>query len=251
MPSQKRSLNERDELDDRHDAKRQAFDASVLPSPPSSSPQKRHLDVDGGQQSNAKRKALEAPIFPTPLSPVTSRKRPLEVDDTNQPHAKRRVSLPNKSLTVSFRQKDRMELYERLRACRTWEPYCQLLNAIPKTHEFTIALALNDSAEWARLRALSQLDAQLHSKIINIISEIQMDKSRYDPNSLFPCVATKDFMKALPSSAHTCNICRQDFLEGFDIVWKFCGSHSLHQKCFRENVDQMPLMGVCNCILDV
>jgi hypothetical protein len=197
MSFRKRSLDEHDELDDRHDAKRQAFDASVLSSPPSSSAQKRRLDEDDEVWPDAKRKALEAPILPTSPPSVSTRKRPLEVDDTGQPNAKRPAPLLNESRTAPFNQKDRMELYIHLRACRTWESYCRVLNAIPKTDEFTIALALNDSAEWARLRALSQLDARLYSRIIKNVSEIQMDKDRFDPKSLFPCVATKNFMETL------------------------------------------------------
>jgi len=286
MPSQKRSLDEHDELDDRHDAKRQVFDASILLSPPGSSAQKRQLDEDDEDRPvakrkavdasvlpsppsssaqkrrleegdegwpDAKRKALEAPTLPTSPPSVSARKRPLEIDDTSQPHAKRPALLQNEFQTAPFRQRDRMELYIHIRACRTWNSYCRVLNSIPKKNEFTIALALNDSAEWARLRALSQLDAQLYSRIIKTVSEIQMDKNRFDPKSLFPCVATTNFMETLPPSARKCNICRKHIQEGFDIVWKFCGNHTLHNKCFRESVDrlEMPLIGVCDCIPDV
>jgi hypothetical protein len=215
--------------------------APILPTPPAVSSRKRppEVDVDDTIQPYAKRKA---PILPTPPA-VSSRKRPLEVDvdDTIQPHAKR---------PAFGSQKSRMELYVRLLDCQTWESYCRILNTIPKNDEFTIALALNDSAEWARLMALNQLEAQLYSRIIENISEIQMDKNRFDPKFLFPCVATNKFMETLPSSVRKCNICDKCFEEGSDIIWKFCGSHSLHNKCLRESFDQMPLIGTCDCILD-
>ena len=173
-----------------------------------------------------------------------SRKRKPETESTGAgPLTKKlRSSPPN--------PQDRAKFYIRLGSVLDWPHFCELFNAISKRDEFAIALALNDSPQWARLRALKQLKDDVRSRILHNIFKIQLDRDDLDPKSLFPCVATKEYMGSLPSSAQTCNICQDPMKEGFDFIWKPCGKHVLHPECLGANIGQAPLSAVCSCVLD-
>jgi hypothetical protein len=128
-----------------------------------------------------------------------------------------------------------MKLQRRLELCKSWSSCCEVLNEIPKNNEHVPAIAINDMHEEFRLKALQRLEqlGSLYLGIVSIISQIQMDKRRYDPKGLFPCIATDEFLDTLPSPAPKCNICNEQFKEGHDIIKKGCGEHGLHSECFK------------------
>jgi hypothetical protein len=74
-----------------------------------------------------------------------NRKRRPETESTGAgPLTKKlRSSLPN--------PEDRAKLYMHFQADLDWPSFCELFNAISRRDESTIALALNDSPQWARL----------------------------------------------------------------------------------------------------
>jgi hypothetical protein len=114
-----------------------------------------------------------------------------------------------------------------------------------------LALAINDMGR-RREKALGQLDPELYDAVINIISEIQIDKTKYDPQSLFPVVATNQFLESLLVPKRSCYLCHQKFTEGYDIHWKYCGKHGMCDDCI-QNCDQHagnPLLGLCDCVQD-
>lgn len=125
---------------------------------------------------------------------LSARKRPLDDhDDANQERIKRRAV--GEVHTAPIDQKNRMELYLMLQSCKTWDTYRQILNLAYQDDEFKLALALNDSPERLRLKALEHLDEDSRPRIIRLISEIQLDQRYFDPSSLFPSIITHKIQK--------------------------------------------------------
>src|SRR6266699_4422711 len=98
-----------------------------------------------------------------------------------------------------------------------------------------LALALNDSQEEHRLKLLRQLRSKAPAKyreVMRMISDLQLNREELDPNHIFPCVATDEYIAGLPTEARHCNYCSVDFGEGYDVIWKLCGGHNFCKKCY-------------------
>lgn len=151
-------------------------------------------------------------------------------------------------LTHLAHEKTRVGRYLRLLACQ--DPpgahWAELNVAFSEGH-LSLALAFNDLAESIRLEELRSLSASARSELLEYISEIHMNKRKFDPDSLFPCVATKRFMDTLPLSARSCSICGDVLQDGFDVIWKGCGKHTFQIECFKDSIgqNQRPL---CDCL---
>lgn len=65
--------------------------------------------------------------------------------------------------------------------------------------------AINDMAEVYRSAAMSMVAGE--PEINGIITMVQSNTDKYDPNSVFPIVATARFMESLPDQAQQCNEC--------------------------------------------
>jgi hypothetical protein len=145
-----------------------------------------------------------------------------------------------------FIPSDRAESFMRHRACSSWHERCDLLNGIPHS---TLALVVNDVEESDRLWMLQYLKRErpgLHGMLLEFISFIQMNKTIFDPLSVYPCVATKAYLDTLPPSARQCSSCGKQMDEGHDIIWKACGKHVFHHDCVRAS--NAPLTGICDCV---
>jgi hypothetical protein len=222
--------------------------------------QKRSRSRDGDGFS-PKRRATSprCSSFSAPTSEAlfSSLKRLLDDDDTKQPEAKRPRHSPYEVRRDDIDVKSRLQLYDNLRRCQNWGEYCEILNAIPREYKFVLALAINDAPEELRLRALRELEFSRgvhYSRIVHEITEIQMKKSKFDPQSLFPPVATNEFVASLPTSAQTCSLCGGPFKVGYNMIPKWCGNHIMHERCAHRRVierGEMPLWGPCDCVQPV
>ncbi|KEY75292.1 hypothetical protein S7711_08633 [Stachybotrys chartarum IBT 7711] len=239
IASQKRKLED-GETDSDHIAKRRALEAIAI----AVAFQKRKLEDDETDTNPpAKRKASDGDAGIT----VKNHKRPLEEeDDTNQRPTKRQPQAnPFKSIA-----KDRMELKNAFRDC-TWHQYLQVLSMFGKdTH--SIAIALMDSPEGLRLRAIQALKDNYRNEVVDAISDIQINKNRFDPYNLFPSIITHQILSRLLVESAVCLICQDGFVDCTDVIWKHCKQHLMHTACFRRVVaqGQMPLFGYCDCIKD-
>ena len=185
------------------------------------------------------------------LASSFTRKRQREDPDDND------QSFPKQAVDGSqgvINPKNRMDIYEGLHTFRTWKECYETLNLLPNGDLRTVAWMITDLPEWARLRALRELRNNHNArywKIINLISEMQMNKSSNDPNSLFPCVFTREYGYTILSPARRCYHCNKEFEEGATMVWKSCGKHTMHIKCLSrllEDESYEPLVGYCPCI---
>jgi hypothetical protein len=251
----KRNLDEDEDIGIWQGTKRQAMEISILPSHPLNLvSRKRHLDdlSNDGEQYSSKRPAPEASVLPNSgFSSDQSRKRPVEeVDDTYQAHVKRRaLDLPVDGQDAGSSYEDKMALYTNLARCQTWDSCCQVLNKISEMGEHVLALGIIYAHEEFRLRALKQLGS-LSLRIVHVMSQIQIDKTRHDPKGLFPCIATNEFLDTLPLPLRKCNICNERFEQGYDFVKKGCGAHGMHRQCLMESLmrGNQPLWGLCGCL---
>lgn len=251
---QKRSLDINDG-ESEVPAKRQATKAAVsLPLAPALSNRKRRTDDIGDDDTPHKRgkwqdeQATKAAVS-LPLAPALSnRKQPADDTGDDDDTPQKRVKWQDED-DFFFNQKARMAIYQILQTCETWNDYHPYLNMAYKESTLILALALIDSPEELRLKALNVLNDDIRSLIINLISRIQEDKDRFDPKGVFPTVITRELV-GMNLSAISCNICNGGFVEGNDVVLKNCGNHLLHLKCFRDSVTdgEMPLLGPCECI---
>ena len=243
MPSQKRKLDTPEWT-----AKKRRVTTLVASLVPNS--RKRKLEEENGDEPPSKRHVS----FSLPQEPSSSdRKRPLdEVDDVDEPQAKRQAVDVDRITFIDL--KSRMELFLILKACKEWKYYSPILNISHKIGEVALALALNDSPEPLRLRALEKLNPDELSQMSSLISEIQLDKARFDPKSIFPSVITGQVINKLPKDVDgdkaSCLICHRDFIPFSDVIWKGCGNHIMHPRCFRKRVSEgeIPLIGPCACI---
>jgi hypothetical protein len=136
-----------------------------------------------------------------------------------------------------------------VRACKTLADCGGILNKIPATNLVALAFALNDAKEGHRRELLGMLPKTLSSQIVNILADAYMDRSRYDPKSLFPNIALSKVLQRLPHDERMCNICKKDFEEFQDMIPKGCGKHSLHKGCLAKQLDgdESPFFAMCPC----
>jgi hypothetical protein len=73
-----------------------------------------------------------------------------------------------------------------------------MLNTNPATNLIALAFALNDAKEEHRLKLFGMLPPNLTSQLVGILANAYMDKSRYDPKSLFPSIALKKVLQTYP-----------------------------------------------------
>lgn len=146
--------------------------------------------------------------------------------------------------------KDRSELRTTLCAIQEWASLYSILNQVPKGDIRSLATVLNDCPQWARKKALKQLKSRspgTYSKCIDAISEFQFSKDLFDPDNLFPHVATEPFVGNLREPMNRCQRCKTGFEEGDDIHWKHCKKHTLHYKCANSSQRSMELiLASCN-----
>lgn len=120
-----------------------------------------------------------------------------------------------------------------------------------------LAQSLNDSPEEYRLRALKRLKSSnsiIYDEVIQIITGISLTRKELDPNYLFPCVATDQYVGMLPETAQTCKHCSKAFAEGVDMIWKPCEKHVFCLKCWRGLSNgtfgrglPLPFNALCTC----
>lgn len=160
--------------------------------------------------------------------------------------------------TDPLKKSERMQLSLMIRENKTINEYMEELNRIAsqcnQRDDWTmLALVLNDSPEKYRLLAFNQLrekSSERYAQIINIISDIHIRRETVDPQSLFPCIATKTYIDTLQSLARQCLKCKKAFQEGHNLIWKPCGQHAFCQSCWsilHKKMD-VPFHYWCHCI---
>ncbi|KAM5349217.1 hypothetical protein ACJZ2D_017199 [Fusarium nematophilum] len=146
-------------------------------------------------------------------------------------------------------QERRMRTYIELRSATSWDETKSILASIRDI--FYFGLAVNDIPEVYRDRTVSHLNAWRAKAITEIITMIQLNKHKYDPDSVFPIVATEEFKKTLPAEAERCVVCYTAFETlGYEtIIWKACGKHVMHSYCLRDllEANENPIYGPCGC----
>jgi hypothetical protein len=206
--------------------------------------QKRELEDD---ETDAGRPAKRQAFDSSPSANFKNGKRPREEeDDTNQARTKRQPQAnPLKTMI-----QDRLAMNEIFRSCK-WNQYLELLNRFGGDVH-SVAVALADSPEKRRLRAIKNLKEGYRNEVVNAISDIQIHKHRFDPYNIFPSIVTQQILSQLLVEHASCLICRDTFIDCTDVIWKYCKQHLMHVKCFRKKVAEgdMPLFGHCDCIVD-
>jgi hypothetical protein len=86
-----------------------------------------------------------------------------------------------------------------LRSATLWDETKSILASIRDI--FYFGLAVNDLPDVYRYRIIKYLNAWRAKAITEIITMIQLNKNKYDPNSVFPIVATEEFKETLPDEA--------------------------------------------------
>ncbi|KAH6883881.1 hypothetical protein B0T10DRAFT_463246 [Thelonectria olida] len=144
-------------------------------------------------------------------------------------------------------QEKRMRTYIALLSATSWNETKPILAGIHD--KFYFALAINDMPELYRFKASTLLNPWRAKAVNEIITMIQPNKTKYDPKSVFPIVATDEFTKTLPAQAQRCYICNIRFNVYQNIIWKSCGEHTMHSYCLREllTANELPLVGPCGC----
>jgi hypothetical protein len=252
MGAQKRGRDlEEPDVGDLVAAKQQATKLLTSLDLPSLKPsRKRQLDNEDENGAHNKRYAVKAAVsIPTGPS-LSGRKRPLDEADDVEPERRKRQEI-DETYTTPIDQKSRMELYQILRACKTWETYRHFLNLAYKVDESRLALALNDSPEKLRLKALTYLDDDRRARIIDLIFEIQLGKYWFDPSSLFPSVMTRQVQSImLILGKKSCLICDEGFDDSAEYTLKNCREHIMHTSCLIKEIAKgnMPLIGPCGCV---
>lgn len=187
-----------------------------------------------------------------------SKKRARDSESTDAPEAKRKndgsatkssgTNAANEGKS-SYDHGYRTKLRTRVRACKTLADCGGILNKIPASNLIALAFALNDAKEGHRRELLGMLPKTLSSQIVDILANAYMDRSRYDPKSLFPNIALSKVLQTLPPDERMCNICKRDFEEFQDMIPKGCGKHSLHKGCLAKELDgdESPFFAMCPC----
>lgn len=144
-------------------------------------------------------------------------------------------------------EEKRMRNYITLLSATSWSETKSILSGIGDN--FYLALAINDMPEIYRYKAVNLMNAWRGKAVREIIIMIQSNRAKYDPKSVFPIVATHDFLETLPDQAQTCYTCGIGFSGYENIIWKSCGKHTLHSYCLREllQANELPLVGPCGC----
>lgn len=235
-PPLKRELDDRP---DEHVAKRQAVGniakkSAKIPS------LKRKLD-DGFDDHGTKRRIIEE--IETELTPTILAKR----NDAFE-----REWYPPSADVNSEILKYRAIFMSIVNRLETWEDCLPLLNDAAVSYS-KLAVLINDLPEELRLEALDRVrenGSEAYSAVIDNITLLQADENPWDPGSLFPRVATDEFLRSLPASARRCLLCDGEFKEGRDIIMKNCGRHSMHHECLRSS-ERNVLFQICDCVREL
>ncbi|KAM5350864.1 hypothetical protein ACJZ2D_017170 [Fusarium nematophilum] len=193
-----------------------------------------------------------------PFGQPSQQKRPKAIDQGNEPPGwGKEPPVPRFHWTPSLiggweepnivDQEQRMRVYIDLLSATSW---AETKSIIGNIHDvFYVGVAIHDMPELYRYRAINHLNAWREKTINRIITVIQCNKDKYDPDSIFPIVATDEFMETLPDRARQCCVCFTSFNLYENIIWKACGKHTLHSYCLRSllEANELPLFGPCGC----
>lgn len=208
---------------------------------------KRSKESDGASAAERVRVSFEPEtVDGYQDAPPTAPSRRRQTGEDNTSPGKRLQGRSERLIHLA-RQKSRKGRYLRLLAYQDLSEACRAeLSVANSESRIPLALAFIDLAENVRLEALRLLGAALRLELFNYISEIQISKDKFNPKSLFPCVATKDFIGTLPFSARNCSICEDEFQDGYDVIWNGCGKHTFHFACYQISIDQKQ-RPLCDC----
>lgn len=210
----------------------------------SSVAKKPRISID--QESSYKQRAMRDAVPGAPQS----RKRRTDSDQASPMKRQRESSDSDSDATRLFylsKQRDRRGRYLRLSACDFVSDthWTELVEANAEG-PLSLALTVNDLPERIRLETLNKMVTSLKVELLNLISDIQLNKDKYDPRSLYPLVATRKFMATLPPSAQECVICGEVFRDGYDVCWRSCGEHTVHFECYKSSINRDQRL-VCQC----
>ncbi|RSL48168.1 hypothetical protein CEP54_013061 [Fusarium duplospermum] len=193
-------------------------------------------------------------------------KRPApDMEESSLPERNAKRPALNTTHGKSAEYESRLKIYQMLHECTHWDAFCYILNTAHELGDMTLALTLHDSPSAMRLKALKQLRPEWRKRLIELVTDIEHEKELFDPRSLFPTVVTDSFLDFLSISnanmrgkAIVCVICERGFcgknVEGAidieEVIWKDCGTHLMHAKCYRSKVleGDMPHVGPCPCV---
>ena len=128
-----------------------------------------------------------------------------------------------------------------------------------ETDRVGLAEVMHVCPQDLRLAILRKLDPLSESNILSEITDLERQKQKNDPKSIFPTIMT-DILASEYKRRPICNICQHGFCDANkkpvpieDVVKKACGSHMMHWACFRQKVidGEMPLHGPCPCFGDI
>jgi hypothetical protein len=257
MAGTKRSRADSETEEEKSNAKRHSGEApehkvAEEETPKDQKPQDQSKQAQNAEQRDAEQKGK--------VKPPDSKKRTreTEAESTDAPDAKRKAgdSATKPSGThaasqgkSSYDHGHRTKLRTRVRACKTLADCGGILNKIPASNLIALAFALNDAKEGHRRELVGMLPKTLSSQIVDILANAYMDRSRYDPKSLFPNIALSKVLQTLPHDERICNICKREFEEFQDMIPKGCGKHSLHKGCLAKQLDgdESPFYAMCSC----
>jgi hypothetical protein len=136
------------------------------------------------------------------------------------------------------------------------EDYTKLLSSWFRRQDggYYFTWILNDSPEDWRLTILQHLEndhKQEYETHINQLTELQTQRNDSLTDQHFQCVATNQYLKSLPKSAHECSKCYRSFQEGSDMIWRACENHAYCGKCWYEQASRSirPMLKSCTCLL--
>lgn len=131
-----------------------------------------------------------------------------------------------------------------------------IAQAFEESDSATFAEIIHDCPQDLRLLTLMKMDPKSRSNVLDQISQIEIEKQKNDPKSIFPTVMT-DILAGTHFNNPICIICDKGFCNANEnnrvpienVVKKECGTHIMHWACFRQNVidGKMPLHGPCAC----
>jgi hypothetical protein len=210
-----------------------------------------------------KRKIEETGLHsvPEPLPKRVARHRPVTLthdDDDGVGYEAQSLPGPETRDSVySVRVKNYKLFESSVNEENLWDYMAQIYEESDRT---TLAEVMHDCPQNLRLATLARLDAKSKSVLLSQISDIERQKQKNDPKSIFPTIMT-DMLAREHSSSPICMICHDGFCSANrenpvdieNVVKKTCGSHIMHWACFRRKVidGEMPLHGPCACFEDI
>ncbi|KAH9905234.1 hypothetical protein F4778DRAFT_729126 [Xylariomycetidae sp. FL2044] len=139
---------------------------------------------------------------------------------------------------------NRCHLYRYIQSCKSWNEYCQILNAVGKNDRLLLAMVIIDGREDLRTEALRQLEKTFYYRnVLDEIRKVQDSRDEYNPDSLFRTIWT-------PDGPSQCCRCEKVFEGAPEIIWKSCLKHALCIACFTRSASkgENPLHGTCPCL---